>query len=49
MSVGQLTLGNLNGGQRLAVKYFIVAVVLFVAQVIFGFIAGLQYVFPSLF
>ncbi|WP_455208648.1 cbb3-type cytochrome c oxidase subunit I [Kaarinaea lacus] len=49
MTVGQLDSGNLNGGQRLAVKYFMVAVVLFVAQVLFGFIAGLQYIFPSLF
>ena len=48
MTVGQLAWNNLNGGQKLAIKYFMVAVVLFVAQVLFGFIAGLQYVFPSL-
>ena len=39
----------LNDGQRLAVKYFIVAIVLFGAQILFGFIAGLQYLHPNLF
>ena len=48
MTIGQLNLNNLNGGQRLAVKYFIVAVVLFLAQIVFGMLAGLQYVAPNL-
>lgn len=48
MSVGQLDLANLNGGQRLAVKYFTVAVVLFAAQILFGLFAGLQYLYPDL-
>ncbi len=46
---GKLDSKILNGGQKLAVKYFMVAIVLFVAQVAFGLIAGLQYIFPSLF
>ena len=49
MTLGKLDTGNLNGGQKLAVKYFMVAIALFVAQIIFGLIAGIQYVFPSLF
>jgi nitric oxide reductase subunit B len=47
MQVGVLDKNNLNGGQRLAVKYFSVALVLFLAQVIFGLLAGLQYVMPQ--
>jgi len=37
----------LNGGQKLAVKYFIVAVILFFAQLVFGLLAGLQYLRPE--
>jgi nitric oxide reductase subunit B len=48
MHVGVLDTANLNGGQRLAVKYFTVALVLFGAQVVFGLLAGLQYLFPNL-
>jgi len=40
---------NLNGGQKLAVKYFSVAVILFVAQILFGLISGLQFIMPELF
>ena len=40
---------NLNGGQKLAVKYFITAMVLFGAQILFGLISGLQYLMPDLF
>jgi nitric oxide reductase subunit B len=47
MQVGVLDKNNLNGGQRLAVKYFSVAIVLFLAQVVFGLLAGLQYVMPQ--
>jgi len=51
-AVGQTTLGkidnaNLTGGQLLAVKYFIVAMVLFVAQILFGLLAGYQYLAPQ--
>src|SRR5574340_1675763 len=38
---------NLNGGQKLAVKYFTVAITLFGAQVLFGLLAGLQYLYPD--
>jgi len=38
---------HLNGGQRLAVKYFSVAVVLFLAQVLFGLLAAIQFVAPG--
>ncbi|MCB1866032.1 MAG: cbb3-type cytochrome c oxidase subunit I [Chromatiales bacterium] len=49
MSVGTLDSANLNGGQRLAIKYFTVAIVLFGAQLVFGLLAGLQYLRPELF
>ncbi len=38
---------NLNGGQKLAVKYFTVAIVLFGAQILFGMLSGLQYLYPD--
>ncbi len=38
---------HLNGGQKLAVKYFIVAVILFFAQLVFGMLAGVQYLHPD--
>ena len=38
---------DLNGGQKLAVKYFTVAMVLFVAQMLFGLLAGIQFIGPS--
>ena len=38
---------HLNGGQQLAVKYFAVAVVLFLAQILFGMLAGIQFVAPK--
>ncbi|MDT8375629.1 MAG: cbb3-type cytochrome c oxidase subunit I [Mariprofundaceae bacterium] len=38
----------LNGGQRLALKYFSVAITLFAAQVIFGLLAASQYLVPDL-
>lgn len=47
-ALGVLDASNLNGGQRLAVKYFTVAIALFVAQVLFGLIAGLQFLRPEL-
>jgi nitric oxide reductase subunit B len=48
-TIGKLDGANLNGGQKLAVKYFIVAMVLFGAQILFGLISGLQYLKPDLF
>jgi nitric oxide reductase subunit B len=47
MAIGVLDSGNLNGGQKLAVKYFTVAIVLFGAQILFGLLAGIQYLQPD--
>jgi nitric oxide reductase subunit B len=47
MTVGVLDNAHLNGGQQLAVKYFCVALVLLVAQMLFGLLAGLQYLWPG--
>ena len=49
MSIGLMDSKNLNGGQKLAVKYFSVAVILFVAQILFGLISGMQFIMPELF
>lgn len=38
---------NLNTGQKVAVKYFCAAMVLFLAQMLFGLICGLQYIYPE--
>ena len=46
-TLGKLDLANLNAGQRLAVKYFTVALVLFGAQILFGLLAGIQYLKPD--
>ena len=46
-AIGVLSGENLNGGQKLAVKYFTVAVVLFGAQLVFGLLAGVQYLAPE--
>ncbi len=45
--LGKLDSANLTGGQRLAVKYFSVAMVLFMAQIVFGLLAGYQYLAPE--
>ncbi|BCX89582.1 nitric oxide reductase subunit B [Methylomarinovum tepidoasis] len=45
--VRALDSGYLNGGQKLAVKYFSVAVILFFAQLVFGMLAGVQYLHPD--
>ncbi len=45
---GVINNAHLNGGQQLAVKYFIVALALFGAQILFGLIAGLQFLMPEL-
>ena len=44
---GTLDSANLNGGQKLAVKYFTVALALFGAQIVFGLLAGIQYLKPD--
>ncbi|MHB9100395.1 MAG: cbb3-type cytochrome c oxidase subunit I [Sulfuricella sp.] len=46
-ALGTLDSANLNGGQKLGLKYFAVALVLFGAQVLFGLLAGLQYLLPD--
>jgi nitric oxide reductase subunit B len=47
MTLGKLDTANLNAGQKVAVKYFSVAIVLFLAQCVFGMLAGIQYVKPD--
>jgi nitric oxide reductase subunit B len=46
-ALGKIDRANLNGGQRLAVKYFIVALALFGAQILFGLLSGIQYLKPD--
>ena len=43
----QLDSSTLSPGRQLAVKYFIVAVILFCAQILFGLLAALQFIFPG--
>ena len=38
---------NLNGGQKLAVKYFTVALALLGVQITFGLLAAVQFVMPD--
>jgi nitric oxide reductase subunit B len=47
MNLARLKRANLTGAQQLAVKYFAVAIVLFGAQIVFGLLAGLQYLQPD--
>ena len=47
LALGKIDSANLNGGQKLGVKYFIVAMVLFAAQIVFGLLAGMQYLMPD--
>lgn len=47
MTLGKFDKNNLSIGQRVAIKYFIVAMLLFGAQILFGLIAGLQYLKPD--
>ena len=46
-ALGVFDTANLNGGQKLAMKYFSVSLVLFGAQVLFGMLAGIQYINPD--
>jgi len=48
MAAGVLDLGNLNGGQRLALHYFAAAILLFLVQTGFGVLAAQQYIQPEL-
>jgi len=43
-----MSLAHLNGGQQLAMKYYTVAIALFVAQILFGLLSGMQYLIPDL-
>lgn len=45
--VRALDKSHLSGGQQLAVKYFVVALVLFFAQLVFGLLAAAQYLHPD--
>jgi len=47
MTPGTFSNTHLNGGQQLAVKYFCAAGVLFVAQMLFGLLAGIQFIAPD--
>lgn len=47
MAIGLIDNANLNGGQKLAVKYFSVAVILFLAQMLFGLLAAIQFIAPD--
>ncbi len=49
MSLLKFDYSSLTPGKKLAVKYFIVAIILFGAQLLFGLIAGAQYLVPGLF
>ena len=38
---------SLSAGQKVAVKYFVAAMLLFFAQIVFGLLAGLQFLMPE--
>ena len=40
--------GPLSDGQRVAMHYFVAAMVLFSAQIVFGIVAGLQFMYPDM-
>ncbi len=42
-----MTFASLNLGQKVSVKYFIGAMVLFIAQMVFGLLAGIQFIQPE--
>lgn len=46
-AIRALDSANLNGGQKLAVKYFTVALALLGVQIIFGMLAAVQFVMPD--
>ena len=47
MTIGKIDSANLSPGQKVAVKYFSVAIVLFLAQIVFGLVAGMQFLKPD--
>ncbi|BBL70134.1 cbb3-type cytochrome c oxidase subunit I [Methylogaea oryzae] len=47
MANGAIDTAALNGGQKLALHYFAVALILFAAQILFGLLAGIQFVKPD--
>ena len=47
MTLGALNYAELSRGQQLAVKYFVVAMVLFLAQMLFGILSAIQFVMPE--
>ena len=48
MTLGGINYSELSAGQQLSIKYFTVAMVLFLAQIVFGLLAGLQFLYPDL-
>jgi nitric oxide reductase subunit B len=48
VSIGAIDYASLSAGQKLGVKYFAVAMVLFLAQIVFGLLAALQFLYPDL-
>ena len=46
-ALGVFNTANLNGGQKLGLKYLTVSLVLFGAQILFGLLAGLQFLLPD--
>lgn len=49
MIAGAMDYQALSAGRKVAIKYFAAAMVLFLAQIVFGLIAGLQFIYPDLF
>ena len=47
MTLGSINYSDLSAGQQLAVKYFVVAMVLFIAQMLFGLLSALQFIMPE--
>ena len=47
MKLGAINYSELSAGQKLAVKYFTVAMVLFMAQMLFGLLAAWQFIDPT--
>ena len=47
MTAGRVDYASLSAGQRLAVKYFVVAMALFLAQMLFGLLAAWQLLDPD--
>ena len=48
MNVAANNQSQMSAGQKIAMHYFVAAMVLFLAQILFGMIAGLQFLYPDL-